>query len=116
MSDTVDLPGAPSAIDLDALSRLGEALRDATRRRLLVALARGPAYPAELAVELGESRSNVSNHLGCLRGCGLIVAAPEGRRMRYELADERLGHALRALVELVLSIDPRHEHLPAGQA
>jgi DNA-binding transcriptional ArsR family regulator len=36
----------------------------------------------------------LSNHLACLRDCGLVVAAPDGRRVRYELADERLGHAL----------------------
>ncbi len=99
-------------IDLDGLSRLGSALSDGTRRRLLVALARGPGYPAELAVELGETRQNTSNHLACLRGCGLVIAVPEGRRMRYELVDRRLGHALRDLVELTLAIDPEHPHQP----
>lgn len=33
-------------------------------------------------------------HLACLRDCGRVVAVPVGRRTRYELADERLGHAL----------------------
>lgn len=99
-------------IDLDGLSRLGSALADGTRRRLLVALARGPGYPAELAVELGESRQNVSNHLACLRGCGLVVAAHEGRRMRYALVDQRLAGALRDLVELTVSVDPTHAHAP----
>lgn len=103
-------------IDLDGLSRLGSALADGTRRRLLVALARGPGYPAELAVELGESRQNVSNHLACLRGCGLVVASHEGRRMRYELADARLAIALRDLVELTVSVDPTHEHAPEFSA
>jgi ArsR family transcriptional regulator, cadmium/lead-responsive transcriptional repressor len=99
-------------IDLDGLNRLGSALADRTRRRLLVALARGPGYPAELAVELGETRQNISNHLSCLRGCGLVVAAPEGRRMRYELVDRRLGDALRDLVDLTLAVDPHHLHRP----
>jgi len=103
-------------IDLDGLSRLGSALADHTRRRLLIALARGPGYPAELALELDESRQNVSNHLACLRGCGLVVAAPEGRRMRYELVDPRLGTALRDLVELALAVDPQHEHEPGHRA
>jgi ArsR family transcriptional regulator, cadmium/lead-responsive transcriptional repressor len=48
----------------------------------------------------------VSNHLACLRGCGLVVAVPEGRRSRYELADARIGHALDDLVGLVLAVDP----------
>jgi ArsR family transcriptional regulator, cadmium/lead-responsive transcriptional repressor len=35
----------------------------------------------------------------------LVVAEPEGRRVRYELADRRLGLALRELLELVLATD-----------
>ncbi|GAB4003999.1 hypothetical protein GCM10029992_47690 [Glycomyces albus] len=48
----------------------------------------------------------MSNHLACLRGCGLVVAAPEGRRTRYELADPRLAHALTDLLGTVLAVDP----------
>ena len=52
------------------------------------------------------SRQSLSNHLACLRGCGLVVAAPEGRRVRYELTDARLAHALGDLLGLVLAVDP----------
>ena len=48
----------------------------------------------------------MSNHLACLRGCGLVVAVPEGRRTRYELADQRLAHALEDLLGVVLAVDP----------
>ena len=72
------------------LARFGHALSDPTRSRLLLALRDGPAYPSDLADQLGVSRTNLSNHLACLRGCGLVVAVPEGRRSRYELADGRL--------------------------
>lgn len=74
-----------------------------TRRRILVELLEGAAYPAELADELGASRANLSNHLTCLRGCGLVTATAEGRRLRYELADPRLGDALRLLASLQLT-------------
>jgi len=40
-----------------------------------------------------------------LRGSGLVVAVPEGRRMRYELADGRLSHALTDLLGVVLAVD-----------
>ena len=91
---------------LEALSRLGRALADPTRCALLLRLLDGPAYPAELGDALGLTRSNVSNHLACLRGCGLVVGTPEGRRMRYELADRHLAHALADLLEVVLAVDP----------
>ena len=87
---------------LDALARFGEALADGTRQRILLTLLVGPAYPAQLADDLDCSRPNISNHLACLRGCGLVVATPEGRRSRYELADPRLAEALRALCSIHL--------------
>src|SRR5216684_3563136 len=65
-----------------------------------------PAYPADLADLIGVSRQAMSNHLACLRGCGLVVAVPEGRRTRYELADQRLAHALGDLLGVVLAVDP----------
>jgi DNA-binding transcriptional ArsR family regulator len=91
-----------------ALARFGHALSDPTRTRILLALREAPGYPAELAEQLGVSRQSLSNHLGCLRGCGLVVAVPEGRRPRYELADPRLGHALTDLLGVVLAVDPAH--------
>ena len=90
----------------EVLARFGHALSDPTRARLLLALREAPGYPADLADLLGASRQTVSNHLACLRGCGLVVAVPEGRRQRYELADGRLTHALGDLLGLVLAIDP----------
>lgn len=74
----------------------------------MLALRDAPGYPAELAERLEVSRQSLSNHLGCLRGCGLVVAVPEGRRTRYELADVRLGHALTDLLGVVLAVDPAH--------
>ena len=88
--------------ELDVLARVGRALADETRRRLLVILLEGPAYPAELGAGLGLGRSNISNHLACLRGCGLVTATQEGRRVRYELSSPRLAHALHDLVSLPL--------------
>jgi len=95
-----------TAAHAQVLARFGHALSDPTRCRLLLELREGPAYPADLADTLGVSRTNLSNHLACLRGCGLVVVASEGRRSRYELADRRLAHALADLVELAFAVDP----------
>ncbi len=89
-----------------ALTRLGYALSDATRTRVLLALRDGPAYPSDLAESLGVSRQVMSNQLACLRGCGLVEVVPEGRRSSYRLADEHLAPALNELLQVVLSVDP----------
>lgn len=91
-----------SVIDLEVLGRVGVALADPTRRRILVELLGGPGYPSELADAFGTTRANLSNHLTCLRECGLVTASAEGRRVRYEIADDRLGDALRLLASLDL--------------
>ncbi|ROS76459.1 helix-turn-helix transcriptional regulator [Cellulomonas sp. PhB143] len=89
-----------------ALARFGHALSDGTRARVLLALREAPAYPSDLAEALGVSRQVMSNQLACLRGCGLVEAAPDGRRVRYRLTDERIAAALGDLLGLVLAVDP----------
>lgn len=95
-----------TTIHRDALARFGYALSDRTRVEILLALRDGDAYPSELAGRIGVSKQILSNHLACLRGCGLVVAQPEGRRNRYAIADRRISHALNDLTGLVLAIDP----------
>jgi DNA-binding transcriptional ArsR family regulator len=93
------------ATRLDVMNRLGRAMADPTRSRILVTLLDGPSHPAVLAHDLELTRSNVSNHLACLRDCGIVVAEPEGRRTRYEIADPHLARALTALLEVTLAVD-----------
>ena len=85
---------------LDVMNRLGRAMADPTRSRILMSLLDSPSHPAVLSRELGLTRSNVSNHLTCLRDCGIVVAEPEGRQTRYEIAA-----ALTALVDVTLAVD-----------
>jgi DNA-binding transcriptional ArsR family regulator len=93
------------AADIEVLARFGRALADPIRCRILLALRAAPAHPADLADALEISRTRLSNHLACLRDCGLVVAVPVGRRTRYELADERLGHALDDLRTAVVAVE-----------
>ncbi|WP_053847376.1 helix-turn-helix transcriptional regulator [Streptomyces sp. NRRL B-24085] len=93
------------ASDVEVLARFGRALADPIRCQLLLALREAPAYPSDLADALGISRTRLSNHLACLRDCGLVITVPDGRRTRYELADERLGHALDDLRTAVVAVE-----------
>jgi DNA-binding transcriptional ArsR family regulator len=94
---------------IDVMNRLGRAMADPSRSRILLSLLAKPSYPAQLSRDLDLSRTNVSNHLACLRGCGIVVAVPEGRRTRYEIADPHLNHALESLVDVVLAVDDGDE-------
>ncbi|GAB3290346.1 MULTISPECIES: Cd(II)/Pb(II)-sensing metalloregulatory transcriptional regulator CmtR [Pseudoclavibacter] len=90
---------------LEVMNRLGRAMADPSRSRILMRLLDGPDYPARLASDLGLTRQNVSNHLTCLRDCGIVVGTPEGRQTRYEIADPHLTQSLTTLVGVVLAVD-----------
>lgn len=90
---------------VDVMNRLGRAMADPTRSRILLSLLDKPGYPARLARDLGLHRTNVSNHLACLRGCGIVVAEHEGRQTRYEISDPHIAAALTALVDVTLAVD-----------
>ncbi|RIQ14526.1 ArsR/SmtB family transcription factor [Jiangella rhizosphaerae] len=90
----------------EAVARLGHALSDPTRARVLLALREAPAYPSDLADALGVSRQVMSNQLACLRGCGLVEATRDGRRTWYRLADPHLAPALEELLRVMLFVDP----------
>ncbi|QDP95320.1 winged helix-turn-helix transcriptional regulator [Microlunatus elymi] len=89
-----------------ALARLGHALSDPTRAGVLLALREAPAYPSDLANALGVSRQVMTNQLACLRGCGLVEAIPDGRRVWYRLSDSHLAPSLDELMKVVLYIEP----------
>ena len=91
---------------IDAMNRLGRAMADPTRSRILLALLDAPSYPAVLSRELELTRTNVSNHLACLRGCGLVESVPDGRRSSYRLADRHLAPALDMLIRVMLIVEP----------
>jgi DNA-binding transcriptional ArsR family regulator len=96
------------------MNRIGRAMADPTRSRILMSLIEGPAYPAGLAEQLGLTRQNVSNHLTCLRDCGIVVVEPEGRQTRYEISDPHLTRALTELVSVVLAVDASAECVDAN--
>jgi DNA-binding transcriptional ArsR family regulator len=96
-----DAGGDQRAATAEKLLRLGRALGDGQRQRLLAALAAGPRELDELAGEVGLSRSTVHHHLGLLRAAGLVRLAGNARRYRYSLRREAVGEAAALLASLL---------------
>ncbi len=89
-----------SSIALQA--KLFRGFGDPSRLGILNALRNGPLTVTELVEVTGLSQPNVSNHLGCLRDCGLAVPEQDGRYVTYHLSDDRVGELL-ALAESLLA-------------
>ena len=85
----------------EALATFFHGLADPNRMRILELLAERPRTVTELVAELGLAQGRVSSHLSCLRWCGYVQAAVEGRYSRYRLVDERIREIL-ALGEAVV--------------
>jgi DNA-binding transcriptional ArsR family regulator len=69
------------------------ALADATRRAILLQLARGPATVGELAQPFAISAPAISRHLRVLEDAGLISNEREGKHRRCHLKREALDSA-----------------------
>ena len=44
----------------------------------------------ELVERFGIGQGHLSNHLACLKNCGLVQAKPQGRYVYYRIGDERV--------------------------
>ena len=91
---------SPSKTELQA--KLFRGFGDPSRLGILDVLRNGPLTVSEIVEATGLSQPNVSNHLGCLRDCGLVIAEQEGRYVTYHLSDDRVGELL-ALAESLLA-------------
>ena len=88
--------------ELALKGKLFRGFGDPSRLSILDVLRDGPLTVSEIVAATGLSQSNASNHLGCLRDCGLVVAERNGRYITYRLSDDRVDDIL-TLAESLLA-------------
>jgi DNA-binding transcriptional ArsR family regulator len=81
--------------------RLGKALGDPARVRIVRRLSRGEASLGELAQVAGLAKSTAHHHLAALRAAGLVVMRGNARGYWYTLRLESLADARALLTDLV---------------
>lgn len=89
-------------LEIELKAKLFRGFADTSRLAILEALRVQPLNVGEIGRATGLSQSNISNHLSCLRDCGLVAGEQRGRYTYYRLADDRI-HRLLCLAEEVLS-------------
>ena len=85
-------------------AKLFRGFGDPSRLAILEALRSGPLKVGEIVEVTGLSQSNVSNHLGCLRECGLVVAEQKWRHVTYHLSDDRVEDLLSIAESLLADV------------
>ena len=92
----------PKSIEIQA--KLFRGFSDPSRLAILEVLQDGALTVSEIVEGTGLTQSNVSNHLACLRDCGLVIAEQKGRFVYYELSDKRVGQLLTLADELLADV------------
>lgn len=91
-----------SSIELQA--KLFRGFADPSRLSILEALRSGERTVSDLVQITGLTQPNVSNHLSCLRDCGLVTLRHQGRFAYYSLSDERVAQLLLLADELLADV------------
>lgn len=91
-----------SSIALQA--KLFRGFADPTRLSILESLRDGEHTVSDLVQTTGFTQPNVSNHLSCLRDCGLVTVRQQGRFAYYSLSDHRVAKLLLLADELLADV------------
>lgn len=91
-------------VGLDAAACLFNGFSDRNRLVILRHLASGEHRVVDLTAHLGLAQSTVSQHLACLKECGLVESRPEGRASVFSLAHPEAVLDLLAAAERLLDL------------
>ncbi len=93
-------------------AKLFRGFADPSRLSVLEALLESPQSVSAIVRMTRLSQPNVSNHLACLRDCGLVVGEDQGRFCYYRLADSRIKRLLREAQAILGNVAKRIEACP----
>ena len=96
------LTSTTSSIDLQA--KLFRGFADPSRLSILEVLLEKERTVSDLVQATGFTQPNVSNHLSCLRDCGLVTVRQQGRFSYYSLSDDRVAKLLLLTDELLADV------------
>jgi ArsR family transcriptional regulator, cadmium/lead-responsive transcriptional repressor len=94
----------PSREATDLKAKLFRGFADPSRLLILETLREGPLTVTEIVTRTGLSQPNVSNHLSCLRDCGLVTGQQRGRFVHYQFSDPRISQLLLMTDELLAEV------------
>jgi DNA-binding transcriptional ArsR family regulator len=97
-------------VSTDLAAKYFRALGDPTRLRIVELLMEGALTVTELTRHLRIPQSNVSNHIACLRWCGLVGSESQGKWTYYSVSNPKI----RKIIELVRAlVSANAEHVAA---
>ncbi|MCM3741773.1 metalloregulator ArsR/SmtB family transcription factor [Oceanobacillus luteolus] len=88
-------------VDIDTKMKFLQGFSHKTRVQILESIKEEEKTVSQIVEELEGNQSNISQHLACLRGCGLIVGRQEGKYVHYRVRNQ-LVRDLLTMFDVVL--------------
>jgi len=76
-----------------------------TRIQILDLLQDGEKTVSEITKSVSGSQSSISQHLACLRGCGIVIGRQEGKFMHYSLRNDKVRNLLNMFDEVLNDVE-----------
>jgi DNA-binding transcriptional ArsR family regulator len=116
MMETLTRPevGTPVLTETDhVVTDLFQVLASPIRLAVLRLLLQGERCVCDLLDDLGIAQPRLSNHLACLRNCGLVCTRRQGNFVYYTIADPRVAEIVHLGDDLAAANAEELERCPA---
>jgi ArsR family transcriptional regulator, cadmium/lead-responsive transcriptional repressor len=95
----------PKTVDATFLkAKLFRGFADPTRLAILDAVLDGEKSVGEIALETETSSANVSAHLACLVGCGLVRSEKRGKYVYYRVHERQVRDLLKIADQILARV------------
>jgi DNA-binding transcriptional ArsR family regulator len=89
--------------NFDIKAKFIRGFSDKNRLQILECIKDKEKTVSQIVEEVQGNQSNISQHLACLKGCGIIVGRQEGKYVLYSLSSEKIKIML-TMFDSVLSL------------
>ncbi|XQY92581.1 ArsR/SmtB family transcription factor [Metabacillus sp. HB246100] len=93
-----------STIDLDLKVKFLHGFSHRVRIQILDCIKHEEKAVSQIVKEIEGNQSNISQHLACLKGCGLIVGRQEGKYVYYSLSNHKVRDLLTMFEDVLVDI------------
>lgn len=90
---------------LDVKAKFMRGFSDKTRLQILECIKDKEKTVSQIIDEIQGNQSNISQHLTCLKGCGIIVGRQEGKYVYYSLRNEKIKHFLGIMEDVFMQVE-----------
>ncbi|AXI09262.1 transcriptional regulator [Oceanobacillus zhaokaii] len=88
-------------VDIDTKVKFLHGFSNKTRIQILESIKEEEKTVSQIVDDLNGNQSNISQHLACLKGCGLIVGRQDGKYVYYRVRNQ-LVRDLLTMFDVVL--------------